>query len=57
MGTLYGDFQPGNLLVRDGTLGFLDLSIPNPLFERTAAELSLAPLSADLRCILPLSPK
>jgi hypothetical protein len=48
MGTLYGDFQPGNLLVRDGTLGFLDPTIPNPLYERTAAELTLAPLSADL---------
>jgi hypothetical protein len=48
MGTLYGDFTPANLLVRDGTLGFLDPTIPNPLFEHTAAQLSLAPLSADL---------
>jgi hypothetical protein len=48
MGTPYGDFTPANLLVRDGTLGFLDPTIPNPLFERTAAQLSLAPLSADL---------
>jgi hypothetical protein len=48
MGTLYGDFTPANLLVRDGTLGFLDPTIPNPLFERTAAGLSLSPLSADL---------
>lgn len=48
MGALYGDFQPGNLLVGDGTLGFLDPTIPNPLFQSTAAELSLAPLSADL---------
>jgi hypothetical protein len=48
MGTLYGDFTPANLLVRNGTLGFLDPTIPNPLFERTAARLSLAPLSADL---------
>jgi predicted unusual protein kinase regulating ubiquinone biosynthesis (AarF/ABC1/UbiB family) len=48
MGTLYGDFTPANLLVRNGTLGFLDPTIPNPLFERTASQLSLAPLSADL---------
>jgi hypothetical protein len=48
IGNAYGDFHPGNLVVGDEMLGFLDPTMANPTFERTAAELGLTPAAADL---------
>jgi len=33
VGAIYGDFQPGNVLLSEGRIVFLDMTIPNPFYQ------------------------